>query len=67
MVLDYPNWGYYRANKKQICDIKPGTKYGDALVFEQALRIENDELCLGNRTLELYFNESNSDQVRVFF
>src|SRR5436190_1207331 len=67
MVLDYPNCRYYKANQKQICDIKPGTKYGDALVFEQALRIENNELCLGNRTLELYFNESNGDQIRVFF
>src|SRR5436190_16826285 len=66
MVLDYPNWEYYDAIGKQICNIKPGTKNGDAVTFENALRIENNELYWYNTKLDLYFNDSNGDQVRVF-
>ena len=65
LVCNYPGGEYYDAIGKQICNIKPGTKYGDALVFEQSLRIENNELYVGNTKLELYFIESNGDQVRV--
>src|SRR5436190_312876 len=65
LVCNYPGGEYYDAIGKQICNIRPGTKYGDALVFEQFLRIENNELYVGNTKLELYFIESNGDQVRV--
>ena len=65
LVCNYPGKEYYDAIGKQICNIKPGTKYGDAFVFEQSLKIENNELYVGNTKLELYFIESNGDQVRV--
>ena len=67
LVCEYLKGKYYDAKGKPICNIKKGSAPGEAIVFEQALRIENNELYLGNTKLELYFNDTNGDQVRVFF
>ena len=67
LVCEYLSGKYYDAKGKPICNIKKGSAPGEAIVFEQALRIENNELYLGNTKLELYFNDTNGDQVRVFF
>src|SRR5436190_11097738 len=67
LVCNYPEGKYYDAVGKQICNIKPGTKNGDCVTFERALRIENMELYLGNTKLDLYFLDSKGKQVRVYF
>jgi len=67
LVCNYPGGEYYDAVGKQICNIKPGTKNGDCVTFERALRIENMELYLGNTKLDLYFLDSKGKQVRVYF
>src|SRR5436190_13398549 len=66
LECDYVTGAFYDAKDKPIRHIKTGTQYGDAIVFEQAVRIEDNELYWFNTKLDLYFNDSNGDQVRVF-
>ena len=63
---DYVTGEFYDAQDKPIRRIKPGTQHGDAITYEQAIRIENNELYWFDTKLDLYFNDSNGDQVRVF-
>src|SRR5436190_10792842 len=67
LVCDYPRGEYYDAIRKQICNIKPGTKYGDALVFEQALRIENNELYLDRLKQNWNFILMNQMAIRCVY
>src|SRR5436190_1187777 len=66
LVCNYPGRKYYDAKGKPISNIKAGSAPGEAIVFEQAVRIENNELYWNKTKLDLYFNDSNGDQVRVF-
>src|SRR5436190_482431 len=66
LVCNYLGGQYYDAKGKPISNIKAGSAPGEAIVFEQAIRIENNELYWNKTKLDLYFNDSNGDQVRVF-
>src|SRR5436190_3983877 len=66
LVCNYPEEKYYDAKGKPIINIKAGSAPGEAIVLEQAIRIENNELYWNKTKLDLYFNDSNGDQVRVF-
>src|SRR5436190_1530783 len=66
LVCEYLGEKYYDAKGKPISNIKAGSAPGEAIVFEQAIRIENNELYWNKTKLDLYFNDSNGDQVRVF-
>ena len=66
LVCNYPGKEYYDASGKPISNIKAGSAPGEAILFEQAIRIENNELYWNKTKLDLYFNDSNGDQVRVF-
>src|SRR5436190_21321775 len=66
LKCDFVTGAFYDAINKPIRHIKPGTQHGDAITYEQAIRIENNELYWNNTKLNLYFNDSNGDQVRVF-
>src|SRR5436190_14188213 len=63
---DYVTGEFYDSQDKPIRRIKPGTQHGDAITYDQAIRIENNELYWNKTKLDLYFNDSNGDQVRVF-
>src|SRR5436190_1138782 len=48
------------AKKKHIAYIKPGEKDGEAVTFDQALRIENNTLCWGNSQVLLYITDRDN-------
>ena len=57
---------FYNADYKPIRHIKPGTQHGDAITYEQAIRLENNELYWYNSKIDLYFIDSKVKEVRVY-
>jgi len=49
-----------QAKNKHIAYIKPGEKDGEAVTFDQALRIENNTLCWGNSQVLLFITDRDN-------